>query len=126
MVILPAFGASLEEMQYLDGKGVTTVDTTCPWVSKVWGVGVGVGVGAGLGVGLATVCPGGCPRCEATSPQATPKPSPSLSRHPAQGVDDRGQAPARGDDLYHPWQVRARGGHRHRLHVRRTPRTRNP
>ena len=36
MVILPAFGASLEEMQYLDGKGVTTVDTTCPWVSKVW------------------------------------------------------------------------------------------
>ena len=43
MVILPAFGASLEEMQYLDGKGVTTVDTTCPWVSKVRGVGVGVG-----------------------------------------------------------------------------------
>ena len=52
MVILPAFGASLEEMQYLDGKGVTTVDTTCPWVSKVRGVGVGVGVGVGLGLGL--------------------------------------------------------------------------
>ncbi|KAL3915385.1 MAG: hypothetical protein SGPRY_007241 [Prymnesium sp.] len=34
VVILPAFGASLEEMQLLDKKGVTTVDTTCPWVSK--------------------------------------------------------------------------------------------
>merc|ERR1719502_1111645 len=38
MVILPAFGAQLEEMQRLDDLGVTTVDTTCPWVSKVWGV----------------------------------------------------------------------------------------
>jgi 4-hydroxy-3-methylbut-2-enyl diphosphate reductase len=35
IVILPAFGASLEEMKLLDEKGVTTVDTTCPWVSKV-------------------------------------------------------------------------------------------
>ena len=37
-MILPAFGASLEEMELLDSKGVTTVDTTCPWVSKVWTV----------------------------------------------------------------------------------------
>jgi len=36
VVILPAFGASLEEMQMLDKQGVTVVDTTCPWVSKVW------------------------------------------------------------------------------------------
>ena len=36
VVILPAFGASLEEMQYLDQRDVTVVDTTCPSVSKVW------------------------------------------------------------------------------------------
>ena len=36
VVILPAFGASLEEMQFLDSRDVTVVDTTCPWVSKVW------------------------------------------------------------------------------------------
>mmetsp|Transcript_7825 Transcript_7825/g.13186 ORF Transcript_7825/g.13186 Transcript_7825/m.13186 type:complete len:506 (-) Transcript_7825:318-1835(-) len=36
VVILPAFGASLEEMQHFDKQGVTVVDTTCPWVSKVW------------------------------------------------------------------------------------------
>ena len=36
VVILPAFGASLEEMQLLDKRDVTVVDTTCPWVSKVW------------------------------------------------------------------------------------------
>mmetsp|Transcript_39590 Transcript_39590/g.157185 ORF Transcript_39590/g.157185 Transcript_39590/m.157185 type:complete len:93 (+) Transcript_39590:677-955(+) len=35
VVVLPAFGATLEEMQYLKDLGCQVVDTTCPWVSKV-------------------------------------------------------------------------------------------
>ncbi|MBD2177963.1 4-hydroxy-3-methylbut-2-enyl diphosphate reductase [Pseudanabaena sp. FACHB-1998] len=36
VVILPAFGASVQETQLLDNLGSKIVDTTCPWVSKVW------------------------------------------------------------------------------------------
>lgn len=37
VVVLPAFGATLQEMEYLVDLGCQIVDTTCPWVSKVRG-----------------------------------------------------------------------------------------
>ncbi len=36
VVILPAFGASAQELKTLIDLGCEIVDTTCPWVSRVW------------------------------------------------------------------------------------------
>src|SRR6516165_7934613 len=36
VVILPAFGASVQELELLGERNCEIVDTTCPWVSRVW------------------------------------------------------------------------------------------
>jgi 4-hydroxy-3-methylbut-2-en-1-yl diphosphate reductase len=36
VVILPAFGASVAELELLSTRRCEIVDTTCPWVSRVW------------------------------------------------------------------------------------------
>lgn len=36
VVILPAFGASITELDLLKERDCEIVDTTCPWVSRVW------------------------------------------------------------------------------------------
>jgi 4-hydroxy-3-methylbut-2-enyl diphosphate reductase len=36
VVILPAFGASVQELALLESRHCEIVDTTCPWVSRVW------------------------------------------------------------------------------------------